>query len=282
LFLGVSRTSIMRGDLRIRGRGATPSRRGSANSLAAKGILTVESSFMTPESWLRVDNWWSDLFGVPRARLWREPVAIGMHVGLGDYPGVFVAARHDHVHVSLPEWVTVAHVHDLEAADPSDLAAQAFWRSWAPTEDMVVLGPAMHAFTDQEPDVGSGPHEVELVTVDDLGSLHEQVSEDDWEESGLAHADGLVHVVRHGERVVAAAHLAGFLGGACDVNVLVDPAARGRGLGAVVAASATRTAVRTHGLARWRARVDNAPSRALSRALDFEDHCTQLAVRPAG
>jgi RimJ/RimL family protein N-acetyltransferase len=236
---------------------------------------------VTPETWHRVASWWSDLFGAPLTTLWRAPVTLGMHAGLGDYPGVFVVERHGHVQVSLPDWVTDADVRELERELPAVLASREFWATWSPTTDMTVLGPAVHAFTDREPDVVASTEDVEQVTADDLSTLRDAVTDEDWEESGFDHADGLVHAVLHDDRVVAAAHLSAFLGGAGDVNVLVAPTARGHGLGAVVGSAATRSVVRTQGLARWRARVDNAPSRALSAALGFEDFCRQLAVRPA-
>jgi len=235
---------------------------------------------VTPESWHRVETWWSDLFGVPLTSLWREPVTIGLHARLGDYPGVFVVERHDNVQVSLPDWVTAAHVRELEQEPPAVLASREFWATWSHTSGMVVLGPAVHAFTDRSPDVASNPDDAVLLTVEDLATLRSDVTGDEWEESGFGHAGGPVHAVVEGDRVVAAAHLSAFLGGAGDVNVLVAPAARGRGLGAAVGSAGTRSAVRTQGLARWRARVDNAPSRALSAALGFDDCCRQLAVRP--
>ena len=235
---------------------------------------------MTPESWRRVDEWWSELFGVPTSMLWRDDLVVGMHAGLGDYPGVFVAERRGHVHVSLPEWVTPARVRELEHVGPDALTGRAFWETWS-SEEMVVLGPAVHAFTDGEPiDVTDSGTDVLLATVDDLDGLRAAVSEEDWEEGGFTHVEGPVHALVQDDRVVAAAHLSSYLGGSTDLGVLVRPDARGRGLGTLVGCAATRTAVRTRGLARWRARVDNAPSRALSRALGFEDYCTQLAVRP--
>jgi hypothetical protein len=250
------------------------------NSLAAQGNRPVEWSPVTPESRHRVASWWSDLFGAPLVTLWRAPVTLAMHAGLGDYPGVFVVERHGHVQVSLPDWVTSAHVRELEHETPALLASREFWASWTPTSDMVVLGPAVHAFTDREPDDLASADDVVQLTADDLRTLRDDVADEDWEESGFDHADGPVHAVVHDDRGVAAAHLSGFLGGAGDVNVLVARAARGHGLGAVVGAAATRSAVRTQGVARWRARVDNVPSRALSAALGFEDYCRQLAVRP--
>ncbi len=239
---------------------------------------------MTPDSWRRVDEWWSDLFGVPATMLWRDDIVVGLHAGLGDYPGFFVAERDGRVHVSLPDGVTAAQVRELEAVAPTALMTRDFWDQWSVTADMVVLGPAVHAFTDVEPDIDADLlADVVVLTTDDLDSLRGAVGDDEWDEGGFAHVEGPVHALLSGDAddVVAAAHLSGFLGGAADLGVLVHPDARGRGLGALVGGAATCSAVRTLGLARWRARVDNAPSRALSRALGFEDHCRQLAVRPA-
>jgi hypothetical protein len=270
----------MCGDLRFRSRGLRDERLRRTIPLAGKGIRTIELPLMSPDTRHDVDRWWSDLFGVPVSMLWRETVTVGMHAGLGDYPGVFVAERHGSVPLSLPDWVTPDQVRLLESQDASALLSRDFWATWRGGDDVVVLGPAVHAFTDSEPDLGDQQPEVVLLTVDDLSTLRAAVTDEDWEESGFAHAEGTVHAVLQDDEVVAAAHLAGFLGGAADVNVLVAPDGRGRGLGRSIGGAATRSAVRQQGIARWRSRVDNAPSRALSAALGFEDYCRQLAVRP--
>src|SRR5689334_10903370 len=193
-FLRLSSTAIKWSDLRIRR--ARPSAWSPLCPipLAGKGILAIELLLVTPDSWQRVDSWWSDLFGVPTAMLWRETVTVSLHAGLGDYPGAFVAERHGRIHLSLPDWVTAAHVRELESLEPSLLASRTFWEEWTPTSSMVALGPAVHAFTDREPEVAAdGQEDVVLLTVDDLDALRDRVDDEDWEESGFAHADGLVH-----------------------------------------------------------------------------------------
>ena len=235
---------------------------------------------MSPRSIHRVDEWWADLFGLPVTLLWTSPTTVGMHAGLADFPGIFVAERSGAVHVSLPDWVTPDEVDEIAGAGPALMDAS-FWSSWGPTSDMIVLGPATHAFTDAEVASDVRANDVRLLAPDDLDTLRTAVDEDEWEEGGFAHVQGMVHAVLDGDTVVAAASLSAFLGPAGDVGVLVHPARRGEGLGAVVGGAATRDALRRQGIARWRARDENRPSRALSRRLGFEDYCRQLAVRPA-
>ena len=127
---------------------------------------------MTPENWRRVDEWWSDLFGAADVDVVaRRPVVIGMHAGLGDYLGVFVAARHGSG-ARVPAGVGDAGSasRELEHVGSDALAARAFWESWSHGEEMVVLGPAVHAFTDREPVDVTRQHRPtsSLATVDDL------------------------------------------------------------------------------------------------------------------
>ena len=161
---------------------------------------------------------------------------------------MFVVERHDHVQVSLPDWVTAAHVRELEQEPPAVLASREFWATWSPTSDMVVLGPAVHAFTDREPDVASSTDDVVLLTVEDLATLQDDVTDDEWEESGFDHADGPVHAVVEGDRVVAAAHLSAFLGGAGDVQ-------RARGTGSARPRPRSRGGLRGDPLRRTDART---------------------------
>lgn len=230
-----------------------------------------------------MDAWWAEQFGLPISMLWKTPVTIGMHAPHDDYSGVFVAARDGAAHVSLPTWFEPADVPLLEAAVPESLVSRDFWTSFAPTAEMTVLGPAVHAFTDDEPDLEEEElAAVQLLQIGDLGELQPAVGPAAWDESGFSHASGPVHALVEGdEMVVAAAHLATFLDRPGDLGVLVHPDRRGQGLGGIVGGAATRTAVRRLGLARWRARADNPASRALSRRLGFEDYCLQLAVRPS-
>ena len=147
----------MRADLGIRGDGVVLVEMQGSNSLAGKGIRPVESSFVTPESWHRVDLWWSDLFGAPVTRLWRAPVTIAMHAGLGDYPGAFVVERQGHVQVSLPDWVTAAQVRQLEQATPDALASREFWETWTPTAEMIERKPRLAQYANGVPGGETNP-----------------------------------------------------------------------------------------------------------------------------
>jgi len=50
--------------------------------------------------------------------------------------------------------------------------------------------------------------------------------------------------------------------------------------GRPVAAAATARSLQVNGLARWRAREENAPSLALAARLGYQPWCRQLAVKP--
>jgi GNAT superfamily N-acetyltransferase len=77
-----------------------------------------------------------------------------------------------------------------------------------------------------------------------------------------------VGIVEDG-RLLAIASLLDEGGTAADVGVLVDPAARGRGLGAAVVSDATRRAVRSGRLVQYRCNRENEASARLARTCGF-------------
>lgn len=222
-----------------------------------------------------VAEWWADVFGISRSRLWQQP-SIRPHTVLGEYDGWYVAWRGDVHHASAPPAADLG-AEPAEAV-PAEADAAA-WRSFAERHRQRLIGPSVHAYLTSAPP--SVP-QVQAVSQDALVDLESEVLEGEWTESGFA---GLVEgdlcfALMEGSRIVAAANLTDFAGKPRDVGLLVTPDARGRGLGRLVAQHAAAYAVRHHGIARWRARVDNAPSLAVARSLGFETYCTQLAVRP--
>ncbi len=229
------------------------------------------------ENWERVDNWAAELFGVPLSMLWQPGVTVGMHAGLGDYPGIVVAGRKGGVHVSLPGWAGRTMIDELVEESPADLLSVMFWKNHPATEGHKVLGPTIHAFTDEQL---AAPLVVEQIPAADIAGWRDVVSRRKWEDSGFAGEVPLAFAVRSGGDIAAAANLTVFRGVPSDVGVLTHPKHRGKGYASRVAKAATAYAVRSHGIARYRAEADNPRSRAIASSLGFEDYFEQLAIRP--
>lgn len=230
---------------------------------------------MTPDSVTRIDGWWRTVMDVDPAQLWAS-VTISPHSHLGDYPGLYVAWRGDGVHVSAP----ASEVESLEsqaALEIADLQHADHWSRVAAARGWQVIGPATHTYLDTDPGM---PTQVEVATIDQLGSLRVAVTEAEWAESGWADGPPLVWVVRDGDEVLAAANLNPWGDKLGDLGVLVAPAQRGRGLAALVGAAAASYAVRDSGIVRWCARTSNVASLGAARRVGFEPWLTQLAVRP--
>ncbi|MGH1564083.1 GNAT family N-acetyltransferase [Mumia sp. DW29H23] len=170
-------------------------------------------------------------------------------------------------------------------------------RRWAPSVSAVqdagwwsehlpgwsVVGPAVHSFADRVEPVASARIDVTVRPAQpgELRRLRDAVSEPEWVESGFAgDVEQAWVALDPGGRPLAAANLTRFAGMDADVGVLADPAARGRGVAVVVAATAARDAVRQHGLVRWRALASNVASRRLAHRLGFEDDAVEVVVRP--
>ncbi|HET7735386.1 MAG TPA: GNAT family N-acetyltransferase [Nocardioidaceae bacterium] len=234
---------------------------------------------MDTQSWELVDLWVADLFGLPVSMVWEPGVTVGMHAGLGDYPGIVVFGRGGGVHVSLPDWASAKMVDELVEQPPHELLEPQFWKDYKRTADLKVLGPAVHAFSDTQLEE---PAKVERIAPSDIADWREVVSRKKWEASGFADHVEVAFAVRSGGELAAAANLTTFRGVPSDVGVLTHPKYRGKGFSSRVARAAAAYAVRNHGLARYRSETDNIRSRSVSKALGFEDYFEQLAIRPRG
>ena len=230
---------------------------------------------MTPETRALVEQWWADVFDVEVDDLWRAGT-VHDHALLADYAGWWAGWRDGIAHVSVPADADDRTLAELDACDAGTLSTTAFWESFAAVRALVVVGPSVHSYLDDDPGEDDSVPQLDRTF---LGHLRASVDDEEWVESGFADEPSIVFGCFAGGELVAAANLTEFAGRPRDVGLLVRPDHRGRGLGHRVAGAAASYAVRHHGLARWRSTAGNAASRAIARELGFEDYATQLAVR---
>lgn len=225
-----------------------------------------------------LDDYYAQLFGIDRTVLW-SGVTVGTHIGrLDGYEGYYVAWRGDGIHVSVPTSADGGTIQVLSSAAIEALQSLAYWRAFATTHGLRLIGPSTHSYLDRDP----GPVDViARLQEDDLQSLRPEVDEADWTESGWNDEPPHIFGLRERGAVVAAANLNPFHDQPRDVGVIVARGSRGRGLSVQVGQHAASFAIRSHGFARWGARNTNLASLAAARRLGFEPWCTQLAVRRA-
>ena len=75
-----------------------------------------------------VDQWVADLLGMSVSTVWHPGVSVVGHVGLGEYPGIWVLRRADAVRVSVPPAMDEAVAGELADRAPDELVDPAFWR----------------------------------------------------------------------------------------------------------------------------------------------------------
>lgn len=231
---------------------------------------------MDPSTLVGLRDYYADLFGIEPTAVW-QGVTVQEHVGrLRGYEGFYVAWKGDGVHVSTPSGCSPDALSALRAEPAATLQNPTYWREFAATRGLRVVGPSTHAYLDRDPGAVDG---VDTASDAELQLLRETVPAADWNESGWDDDPPHRFAVRQGDQVVAAANLNLFHGQPRDIGVLVAPSMRGSGLSVLVAQHAASVAVRTHGFARWGARDSNAASIAASRRLGFDRWCSQLAVR---
>lgn len=223
-----------------------------------------------------LDDYYTHLFSVDRAALWRTVTVRTHGEQLEGYEGCYAAWRRGGIHVSVPsDWSS--SVHRAVSTEPlGTLQTPGFWRDLAVRRGLRLIGPSTHAYLDVDPGPGDG---VERVTRDGVSSLRGLVDEADWRESGWNDQPPHMFGLYETDVLVAASNLNRFHHQPRDVGVVVAKGWRGRGLSEAVGRHAASFAIREHGFARWGARHTNAASLATSRRLGFEPWCVQVAVR---
>jgi GNAT superfamily N-acetyltransferase len=232
---------------------------------------------MKPSTRAVVEQWWCALFDVDD-KLWSSVTVRRAGAPLARYEGWYVAWRNDGVHIAAPSHAAATEVMALSEVSALELQEPEFWHSFARQRQLVVVGPGVHHYLDIDP----GPvTSVQRIDPRSLFALRDEVSDEDWDECGFE--DALVQPAAVAFATDGGAAVLTELAGAPrDVNLLVVPDARGRGLGAKLGRAATSYAVREHGYARWRCREANVSSTRAAARLGFERYATQLAVRSAG
>ncbi|GAB3914461.1 hypothetical protein GCM10011575_44920 [Microlunatus endophyticus] len=229
----------------------------------------------------RVEAFWRAVFGTTDCS---NHAVITPHRApdLHGYPGIYAVLRQETAYVSAPEYLVDAI--SQWRIDPTTVIDPGWWLRQLP--DWQILGPSVHAFTDEAPpaDHRASRFRIEPVLPGQLTELRSRVDPAEWGESGFGGDDieGAWQAVDDSGHVVAAANLTPFDGSPSDVGILTRPEARGRGAATAVGVRATTHAVREFGIARWRALSGNTASRHIADRLGFEPDCLQLALRPAG
>lgn len=237
---------------------------------------------LSPETVTSIDAWWEEVFGA--SPLWGG-FEVREHAGrLAGFEGVYAARKDDGVEISVPPGLP-EHVRSALAAAGvparrrGPIGDATWWERVAP--GWVVLGPARHYYLDSADHLAVRPDVTRIDLTDEVRfALSRLTEEDEWDEAGLDDAAGPAFAVIDDDGPVAVAALGTFRDGQGDVRVLVRPESRGNGFGFAVASAATRHAVRTAGLARWRCREANLGSLALARRLGFHWWCSQIAAKP--
>jgi RimJ/RimL family protein N-acetyltransferase len=225
-----------------------------------------------------VDGYWAGVFGCPVEELWPAAPTVTAHVpgGLGDYPGIYVLARGAAVRISVPAPLLADVLAVSAAARPGQLLDAAFWRAALDGRITAVHGPSVHHYLDAVPRPGV---EVREVSAGELESLRSACPEADWSEGGFGEPDGRCFGRWVDGRLVAAGNLTVWRGQPSDVGLLTHPDHRGHGYAAEVARHATRVAVETAGVARYRALTTNTASLAIARRLGFSEYGRNIGIR---
>ena len=130
---------------------------------------------------------------------------VAAHAGPGDQPGVVVATRDGGCHMSLPSWSPADAAESLAGQRISRLVEPSLWQSLPPTSTLEVLGPSVHAYTDEDPGRPAGVH---VVGLESPAPLPVAVALEEWREGGFASDVAFCFAIEVDGRVAAAAERA--------------------------------------------------------------------------
>ena len=157
--------------------------------------------------------------------------------------------------------------------------------------DAGVDGPSVHCYADEQSFSGRSDPAAVPVDADDPALRHflHANSLDDWAESGFprdpadADPNGTTFwVLRHDDRVVAAANMTEWRGLPADVGVLTEPGSRGHGFAGRLVGAMVSSALPAAVVVRYRALATNTASLAVARRLGFETYGQNYRARTAG
>jgi len=226
-----------------------------------------------------VDGWWAGIFGCSVEELWRPGAWVRAHVlaGLQGYPGIYVLGYADTCRISAPEPEVAAVSAAVRDRGAAELLRPDAWQSMLPGRIAAVHGPSAHQYLDSLDALGLAA-DVDEVAPAELASLRSNCTDADWGEGGFGGSDGRFFALREGGQIVAAGNLTEWRGAPSDVGLVTHPAHRGRGHAHAVATAATRAAIESAGVARYRALVANTPSRRIAADLGFIEHGRNLWI----
>jgi GNAT superfamily N-acetyltransferase len=234
---------------------------------------------VSPETRGHVDGFWREVFG-PEPSGGDERVVVAHGSLLKGYEGIYCTLRRHTAWISAPATL-VNEVMDWAPSAETVMDAR-WWGEHLP--GWTVLGPSVHSFADGTTLISRSVRSAALrpATQRDLAVLREQVTDEEWAESGFGGEDVVDAWILLDERgdACAASNLTVFQGSPVDVGILVAPSSRGRGLATMVATAAASHAVQRSGFSRWRALSTNTASQRVAEKLGFEVDCLQLALRP--
>jgi len=225
---------------------------------------------------------WAEALGCD-ARLLGGPGAHLVPGGarLQDLNGVYMADMGAAVLVYCPGRLRPRAATVLASTPHDDLFTAGTCATIAGVDEVQVLGPSWHGFTDAAHFTPAGPGAGRRLGRGSplLAGLREACGEAEWAEGGFADPDGVIYGIEEDGRLAAAGNLTPFRGYPADVGLLTHPAARGRGLAKQLAVQMIGDALPAAGIIRYRALVTNSPSLAIARSLGFAGYGQNLIAR---
>lgn len=169
----------------------------------------------------------------------------------------------------------------LASTPPGHLFTARTCAKIADVDEVQVLGPSWHGFTDAGHFTPALPGAGRRLDHGDplLAGLREECGEAEWAEGGFADPDGVMYGIEENGRLAAAGNLTLFRGYPADVGLLTHPAVRGRGLAKQIAVQMIQDALPAAVIIRYRALATNSPSLAIARSLGFAGYGQNLIAR---
>ncbi|HEY7543768.1 MAG TPA: GNAT family N-acetyltransferase [Blastocatellia bacterium] len=169
----------------------------------------------------------------------------------------------------------------VEVADRVSLFDASFLEQLFRHRIKEIVGPAWIGYSDSVQVQSKAELEVRLLKSSDHASLDRfarELTERDWEHSGLRHSQSIA-CCYEGSDIIAAAGYDVWGSSIAHIGVVTHPSHRGKGIGKAVASRIAEHAIAHDLVAQYRTLQWNRPSRAIAASLGFEEYARMIYVR---
>lgn len=227
----------------------------------------------------RVDRFWSAELSCMIDELASDQTRIVQRAGGESFVSLF--RRNESLHILCSPLLYKTVKGAVEIADRAGVFDASFLERIFRHRIKEIIGPAWIGYSDSVQAQSSSGLDVKFLGSSNHAALDRfarELTERDWEHSGLRHSQPIA-CCYEGSDIIAAAGYEVWGGCIAHIGVVTHPTHRGKGLGKAVVSRIAEHAISHDLVAQYRTLQWNRPSRAIAESLGFEEYARMIYVR---